>query len=134
MSPTRDPFQSSLAFLTRLKYGGPVGKITALAVTFFIVLGGLIPAARNMPLLLVAILLAAFGGLVFAILRIEAIFKTNPDMATLEGKEILEFRRLEVKSRGGPPTPVDTSRTDPTLPPPRPFLLPREERIERKDD
>ncbi len=60
MSPTRDPFQSSLAFLTRLKYGGPVGKITALAVTFFI--------------------------------------------------------------------------ADPTLPLSRPFLLPREERIERKDD
>jgi hypothetical protein len=50
-----------------------------LAIVFFMFLVGLIPAARNFPFLLFAILLSAFAGLVFSVLRIEATFRENRD-------------------------------------------------------
>jgi hypothetical protein len=102
MDDTRDPNQSSshnFGFLTKVKYGGALGKITAVAASFFITLCFLTAASWHNPYLLGGIALMATGSLVFLVLQMKSIFLAYPKMATLEGTEVLRYVEIELKSR-----------------------------------
>jgi len=73
-------------------------------------------AAWGHPHLLGAILLVGFSSLIFLVWRIEAVFKSNPEMAILEGKEIIQYRQIELKSKDHAPIQVIEITTDPELP------------------
>jgi hypothetical protein len=77
--------------------------------------------------------LAAFAGLVFSVLQIEATFRENPDRATLEGKEIIEYRHLELRLKGKQTVPVREIKGSPAVPPPNNVLIFPEAK-ERKHD
>jgi hypothetical protein len=108
---------NAFGFLTKIKYGGPVGKIAAVGIVFFLTLCCLTLAARASRILLGAILGGALLGLVFLVSRIEAIFRSNPEMSTLEGKEIIEYRQIESRSKNHEPKRVIEVTRDPELPP-----------------
>jgi hypothetical protein len=114
MPTPSDPHQSSFAFLTKIKYGGPLGKLAALGIAFLVFLGCMIPAARNLPWLLAGMLLTGFAAIVFMTLRIEALFKANPKLATLEGREVLRYLQIELKSRNHPAVPGEEVQSLPS--------------------
>ena len=126
VSLPRDPshdLSNSFAFLTKIKYGGPIGKIAAVGITFFVTLCfGLLAAWGNL-YLVGGIVVVAFLSLIFLISRIEAVFKSNPEMATLEGREVIQYRQIELKSKNHAPIPVVEKTTDPELPQVSPPLL-----------
>jgi hypothetical protein len=109
---------SAFSFLTKIKYGGIIGKVAAVGIVFFLTLCCLTFAARASQILLGAILGVAVLGLVFLVSRIEAIFRSNPEMSTLEGKEIIEYQQVTLHSKNHEPKRVVEVTKDPELPSP----------------
>ena len=109
-------FWQTFSFLTKVTYGGIIGKIAAITIVFFLLLCCFVFAARASPILMGALLLVALVALIFVVLRIEAIFKANPEMATLEGTEVIKYRQAELKSKNHSAIAIIDVTKDPELP------------------
>lgn len=102
MAIQSDPNQRSshnFGFLTRIKYGGPLGKMTAVAACFFIVLLAVVIASRGNPYVLGGVVLIGLISLIFIVSQMKQVFSANPRMATLEGTEVIRYLEIELKSR-----------------------------------
>jgi hypothetical protein len=115
-SDSNQSLSQNLGFLTKIKYGGPLGKMTALGACLFITLCAIIFAARGNPYLLAGVLLIAFVSFVFLILQLREVFQSNPELATLEGREVIEYRKTELRFKHTGAVPVIEIVTDPDLP------------------
>jgi len=132
-----DPNQSSshnFGFLTRIKYGGPLGKITAVGACFFITLLAIVAASRGNPYVLGGTLLIAFVSLLFVVSQIRHIFTANPELSTLEGREVLEYRKTELKFKHTAAMPVVEITTDPELQDPSTTLLSSQSTDDEEDE
>ncbi|HYM13233.1 MAG TPA: hypothetical protein VEU62_21010 [Bryobacterales bacterium] len=135
------PFSKPLEFLQKVKYGGAVGKKTAIAVTTLIVLAVALVAlplslrlAGNIGALYVMIpamlvVVAAVLWVYFDSLRsIDNSVRTYPKLALLEGTDLVAYQQLEMEmaAKNRPSIPEELPAPDPT-PPTRAIEAPVEE-------
>jgi len=136
MDNPSDPNQSisrNFGFLTKIRYGGVLGKVLAIGASFFVTLCFLAVASWGNPYLLGGIAVIAFVGFLFLVWQMKTIFMAHPDLVTLEGKEVIDYRQLELRLKGKQPRVVEEMMESPALPPPNNLLLFPESK-ERKDD
>ena len=123
-NPRTWPFSKPLEFLQKVKYGGAVGKLTAICVAALLVIAvGMVSAWGNETVHLVA-----FGIIVFLVLvtfwRIAKTLEKHPELALMDGTEIIAYKRVELAAKNHPML-IDSM----TIPDPAPPQIeaPREE-------
>jgi hypothetical protein len=108
----------SLAHGFRLQKGGIVGRLCYVAIAIIMVVGGVsiwaIPPDQR-----IWMLLGLAGLVVFILLLIFIYGLIHPQMALLEGAEILKREELLIASKGKPSIPLE-AMTDEILPDPYP--------------
>ena len=109
-------FSKPLEFLHKVKYGGAVGKVTALSVTALLVTAvAMVSGWGKETLLLVGmgtvliILLATFW-------MIHRTLEKYPDLALMDGTEIVAYRKIELAAKNRPMLSNSISISDPTPP------------------
>lgn len=117
-----DGFWKSFGFLTKMKYGGIVGKVAAIGIVFFLVLCAAIAFGHSFMWVIVLCVFAALAGLIFILNKIQKLFEINPELATLEGTEIIRYKQSELASKNHPVITVTALTTDPELSAPQGLL------------
>lgn len=105
MLESRLPFSKPLEFLHKVKYGGAVGKKTVTACVTLLILGVAIIAmwGQVYPILVVVVL--AFAVFYRFNESVDKTLKAHPDLALMDGTEIVRIREMELGAKGMPPSP-----------------------------
>ena len=106
MADDRFPFSRALVFLQRIKYGGAVGKLTAISVAAILMLGiGMICGSGKEYVILPGMVLVV----VVVMLGFKAISNTlqrHPELSLLDGSDIVALKKAELSSKGTPYIPL----------------------------
>jgi hypothetical protein len=96
---TKGPFSKPLEFLQKVKYGGAVGKKTAIAVAAIITCGvGMVCGWGNQTVILIAIA-AVVLIVVLAYRDINHTLEKFPELALMDGTEIVALRKAEMAAK-----------------------------------
>jgi len=109
-------FLKSLGFLQRITYGGPVGKIGAVGVTALIVIGAVVMSCWGNQLVHLAGLGTVFAIVLVVLFFIRQIVNEHPQLATLEGKQVVDFTQLQLAAKYHPALPDPSTSIDPEPP------------------
>jgi len=115
--PKQWPFRKPLEFLHKVKYGGAVGKKTVITVVSLIVVGIAILALWGNVwaiLALAALVVVIFFG---SLNSIDTTLKAHPELALMDGTEILALRKAEMSAKNGVIVDVTPAIADPSPPP-----------------
>ena len=104
-----------------------MGKLTAIAVAALLVVAvAMVSGWGNQTVLLCGlgiVVVIVFG----AFWRITMTLEKHPELALLEGTEIIRYRQLELAAKNSPAIPITQAIADPSPPPPQEIEGPTEE-------
>jgi hypothetical protein len=93
------PFSKPLEFLHKVKYGGAVGKKTAITVVVLIVLAIALLVCWRLEMktgvyLSLGLLIVVF---IYALNSIDKTLEKHPQLAVLDGSEFVQYRKMELE-------------------------------------
>jgi hypothetical protein len=109
-------FSKPLEFLHKVKYGGAVGKITALSVTALLVIAVAMISGWGKEALLFGGIGAVIVILLAAFWMIHRTLEKYPDLALMDGTEIVAYKKIELAAKNRPVLSDSVSISDPTPP------------------
>ena len=99
MSDTKTPFGKALEFLHKVKYGGAVGKLSAITIVALLMCGvAMVCGFRE-----ANVILPALGGVVLLVVlafrEIKTTLLKHPELALLDGTEIVALRKAQMATK-----------------------------------
>jgi hypothetical protein len=116
------PFTKPLEFLQKVKYGGAVGKLAAITVAALIVVAVIMASAWNNERVHIGGLIVVVLLVLAAFWRIAKTLDKHPELALLDGTEIVTMKRLEMAAKNKPVlegSPMISDPAPPLIEPPR---------------
>jgi len=108
------PFSKPLEFLQKVKYGGAVGKLTAITVAALLVVAVISVSSWNNEKVHIGGLIVVLFLVLAAFWRISRTLQKHPELALMDGTEIITFKRLEMAAKNQPILADSPMVSDPT--------------------
>ena len=114
------PFSKPLEFLQKVKYGGAVGKLTVIAVAAILMCGVAMVSSWGQEHVAFVALALVFVIVVGVFYEIRKTLERHPQLALMDGAEIVTLRKIELAAKNSPILPIDAQpMQDPSQPPER---------------
>lgn len=107
------PLSKPLEFLHRVKYGGAVGKLTVIAVSAILVCGVGMISGWGDPKVIFGAIMAILFIVWLSFRQIGQTLNDHPELALMDGTEIVRIREIEVAAKGMDISPLERPRPKP---------------------